>query len=164
MKNTIEYTPLYFLSALWAWWTSVIFFMYLMFMTKHSTPIPTFETLSGYFTGDTNNIIFQALIIFSVIWIVFFAYKHYSLVVWNIKEYNKLKQSKEFIPYQTSNKEVQLMAYPLTLAMSVNVAFIIWAVFIPWLWNIIEYLFPMAIITFLAIWIFALKMFWKYMK
>lgn len=54
------------------------------------------------------------------------------------------------------------MAYPLTLAMTLNVLFIIWAVFIPNLWQYVEYLFPLALIWFMLIWLFALKIFSNY--
>ena len=40
---------------------------------------------------------------------------------------------------------------PLALAMSVNVGFIIGLTFVPGLWSIVEYMFPAAILAFLAI-------------
>ena len=45
----------------------------------------------------------------------------------------------------------------LTLAISVNVTFILGAVFVPNLWSVVAYLFPVAIATFLAIGIYALS-------
>ena len=41
--------------------------------------------------------------------------------------------------------ESQLMALPLALAMSVNVAFVAGAVFVPGLWGVREMLFPLAL-------------------
>jgi hypothetical protein len=40
---------------------------------------------------------------------------------------------------------------PLALAMSVNVGFILGLTFVPGLWNIVEYMFPAAMVAFLAI-------------
>jgi hypothetical protein len=54
------------------------------------------------------------------------------------------------------------MVIPLTLAMSVNVSFILGAVFVPNLWNIVEYLFPLAIAAFTAIGVYALKILGNY--
>ncbi len=157
-----NYSPLYFLAALGAGWTSVMFFMYLMFMTKHpDTPIPTFESIFSQFSSG--DMFIQAVIIFAVAWIIFFAVKHFQLLIWNLKNFSKFKQTSEFIELKKWNKEVQLMTLPLTLAMSVNVLFIIWAVFVPNLWSVVEYLFPFALVAFWAIWILALKLFGDYM-
>jgi hypothetical protein len=54
------------------------------------------------------------------------------------------------------------MAIPLTYAMTINVMFVLGAAFIPGLWNIIEYLFPMAIIGFLGVGMYAFKIFSEY--
>jgi hypothetical protein len=54
------------------------------------------------------------------------------------------------------------MNLPLTLAMSINVLFMIWAIFVPSLWTIVEYLFPIAIFGFWLVWFLALKIFWEY--
>ena len=40
--------------------------------------------------------------------------------------------------------------------------FILGAVFVPGLWWIVEYMFPFAIIWFLTVWFFALRIFWEY--
>lgn len=165
MKTKIEnYSPLYFLASLWAGWLSVTFFMYLMFMTKHpDTPIPTFNSLLLQFNTTNTHILLKWTIIIWVIWILFFAYKHIRLLILNLVEYNKFRKTKEYSSIKKSNKEVQLMALPLTLAMSVNVLFIIWAVFVPNLWNYVEFLFPFALIAFWSIGILALKIFSEYM-
>jgi len=49
MHNKVEYGPKYFLSALGAGGLAVTFFMYLQFLTKHDTPMATFDTLMVYF-------------------------------------------------------------------------------------------------------------------
>ena len=52
---------------------------------------------------------------------------------------------------KTTNAESAVLAMPLALAMSVNMSFILGLVFVPGLWGIIEYLFPLAMIAFAAI-------------
>jgi hypothetical protein len=55
----------------------------------------------------------------------FFAFKHFQLLIWNLKKYFELRKTKEFTKLKTSNAEVTLMNLPLTLAMSINVLFMI---------------------------------------
>lgn len=54
------------------------------------------------------------------------------------------------------------MAIPLTYTMTINVCFILGAVFVPGLWNIVEYLFPFALAAFMISGYFALKIFFNY--
>ena len=56
------------------------------------------------------------------------------------------------------------MALPLTLSMSINVSFILGVVLVPDLWNIVEYLFPLAIAAYAAVGIYALTMFTQYLS
>ena len=158
-----NYTPVLFLSSLWAWWLSISFFMYLMFMTEHKTLIPTFDTLSVYFLNSQDSSIWiKILIIISIIWILFFAFKHFQLLFWNLKQFFSFKKTEEYKALKSSNQEVSLMAIPLTLAMTINVIFVLWAVFIPKLWTVVEYLFPMALLAFAAVWFLALKIYLEY--
>ncbi len=55
------------------------------------------------------------------------------------------------------------MAIPLTLAMSINVSFVVGAVFVPGLWSVVEYLFPVALAGFLAVGIYALRLYGRYL-
>ncbi len=160
-----NYNPLMFLSALWAWWLSITFFMYLMFMIPRDikeNPIPTFNSLFSVFSNLETSIYFKWLIIFSIIWIIFFAFKHIQLVIWNLTRYFKFKKTKDYKELKKWNWEVMLMTLPLTLAMSVNIMFILWAVFIPNLWSIVEYLFPISLLLFVAIGYLALNIFGQY--
>ena len=68
---------------------------------------------------------------------------HLRLLIWNISEYRKFHKTAAFEKLKNSNMEVTLMAIPLTLAMTVNVMFVTGAVFVPNLWSVIEYLFPL---------------------
>jgi len=62
----------------------------------------------------------------------------------------------------TTNAEVTIMILPLTFAMTINVSFVLGAVFVPGLWTVVEYLFPFALIGFATVGYFALKIFMEY--
>jgi hypothetical protein len=51
------------------------------------------------------------------------------------------------------------MAIPLTLAMTVNVLFALGATLVPGLWNWVEFVFPLPLLAFTAIGIYALRIF-----
>lgn len=156
-----DYNPLYFLGSLGAGGTAVTFFMFLMFMTPHATPIPTFDTLKPLLTGDS--LLIAGLVGAAMAAILFFTALHLRLLAWNIAEYRRFRRTPAFEALRSSNQEVGLMAIPLTLAMTINVGFIIGAVFVPGLWNVVEYLFPAALAAFLAVGAYALKIFTGYM-
>jgi hypothetical protein len=159
-KNLGErYTPLYFLASLGNGGLAISFFMYLQFMVPHKGyPMATFDTLIPYLTGD--NPLVSVLIAITMIAILILAFRHFILLAWNFSEYAKFKQTAAFQTFKQSNAEVSTMAIPLTLAMSINVLFILGGVFVPGLWNVVEYLFPFALMGFAAVggyalWIFA---------
>jgi len=153
-----QYSPMYFLASLGAGGLTVSFFMYLMFMTPHkSTPVPTFESLMQVFQGDNIGMIIMSAV--AIIGIIVFAALHFRVLAWNIGEYKRFKQTNAFKNMVTGNGEVQLMAIPLTYAMSVNVAFILGALFVPSLWSIVEYLFPAALVAFAMIGVYGLKIY-----
>lgn len=54
------------------------------------------------------------------------------------------------------------MTIPLPLAMSINVLFVVGAIFVPGLWDVVEYLFPVALIGFLAVGAYALRLYGRY--
>jgi hypothetical protein len=157
------YNPLYFLAALGAGGLAVSFFMYIMWMTPHAgQPIPSFSTLMAAF--QTGSLAMQALIAVSLAGIVVFSVLHVRLLVWNFSRYNAWKQTEAAQKLRTGNAETQLMSIPLTLAMSVNVGFIIGAVFVPGLWGIVEFLFPAALLAFALIGVYALRLFADFMS
>lgn len=160
-KFTQKYNPLYFLSSLGNGGLAVSFFMYLMFMIKHpDTPIPTFKHVYGVLKGgDTISVLLVGIALFGIL---YFSFKHIKLLVWNLQEYGRFKKSEEYEKLKTSNAEVTLMAVPLTLAMTVNVFFIIGAVFVPGVWTYVEYLFPFALLAFAIIGVYGLKIFSEY--
>ena len=87
--------------------------------------------------------------------IAVFGVLHYRLLVWNMIRLRVFQKSGEFSAFAASNAETQLLAAPLALAMGVNVGFIIGLVFVPGLWGVVEYLFPVALLAFVAIGIHA---------
>lgn len=152
-----NYSPLYFLSSLGAGGLVVTFFMYLYHWVPHSgQPVPIFEDiLLAFLTGGP---LMQSMILIAVVGIALFTLLHYRLLGWNLAALRLYRQSNAWNQLQTTNAETQLKAVPLTLAMSVNVAFIVGLVFVPRLWSVVEYLFPFAIIAFMAIGFYSLRL------
>ena len=153
-----DYSPLYLLASLGSGGLAISFFMYLMFMVPHKGhPIPVFEDLvSALQTGGP---LMLAIIALACLGILYFSFQHLRLLSWNIREYGKFKGCEQFSALKTSNAEVQLMAIPLTYGMAINVLFILGGVFVPSLWNYVEYLFPVSLAAFLAVGLYALQIF-----
>lgn len=162
VKNLGEkYSPLYFLSSLGNGGMAISFFIYLMFMVPHKgTPMATFEDIfKGFING---NIFMKGIIIIALIGIIYFSIGHFKLLIWNIKEYKLFKTTEAYTKIKTTNAEVTLMALPLTFAMTINVCFVLGAVFVPGLWGVVQMLFPLAVIAFAVVGYFALKIFGEY--
>jgi hypothetical protein len=96
------------------------------------------------------------------VFIIVFGILHFKLLVWNIKQYKAFKETEAFTKLVDSNAEVTLMALPLTFAMTINVCFVLGALFVPGLWDIVEYLFPFALIGFATVGYYAIKIFMVY--
>lgn len=155
-----KFTPMCFLSALGAGGLSVSFFMYLMFLVPHKgSPMATFDFIYPELLKGTW---LSAIIVISLLFIILFATLHFKLLIWNIKQFNLYKKSDSYKILKESNTEITLITLPLTFAMTINVAFVLGAVFVPKLWSIVEYLFPFALIGFLLCAIYALKIFFNY--
>jgi hypothetical protein len=156
------YSPLYFLASLGAGGLSVTFFMYLMFWVPHvGRPVPIFEDVMAYLATATP--IAQAAVIVGVAGIAIMTLIHFTMLIWNFRQFSTYRQSAAFAALRTSNAETQLMAIPLTLAMSVNASFIVGLVFVPGLWNVVEYLFPLALIAFVAIGVYAFMLLGRFL-
>jgi len=162
VKNLGEkYSPVYFLAALGPGGLAVSFFMYPMFMVDHKgVPLATFDFIYPVLTGSSPLI--SVPLAFSLVMILFLGFLHIKYLIWNISEYRKFKQTEKYHEMKNSHNAVTFMAIPLTLAMTVNVMFVIGAVFIPKLWTIVEYLFPGAMLAFVAIGVYALVIFSDY--
>ncbi|MAD42828.1 MAG: hypothetical protein CL623_10630 [Arcobacter sp.] len=155
-----KFSPMCFLSALGAGGLSVSFFMYLMFLVPHKgAPMATFDFIyPQLLKGD-----WLALVsAFSLVFIIAFAFLHFKLLIWNTKQFNLYKKSDTYKELKNSNAEITLMTIPLTYTMTINVCFVLGAVFVPGLWGIVEYLFPFALIGFMVSGFFALKIFFNY--
>ncbi len=155
-----KYSPMYFLGALGAGGLSASFYMYLMFLVPHpKTPMATFDQIyPALMKGDWLSFVS----IFVMIFIIAFAFLHFKMLAWNIKQYKAFKETKAFTTLINSNAEVTLMAIPLTFTMTINIFFVLGATFVPSLWTIIEYMFPFALIGFAATGYFAIKIFMVY--
>ncbi|MCE1163094.1 MAG: hypothetical protein LWW80_09145, partial [Thiomonas sp.] len=87
---------------------------------------------------------------------------HFWLLAWNLREFRLFRQTEAYQTLLSSNAEISLMAVPLTLAMTINVAFVLGAVFVPNLWSVVEWMYPGAIAAFLAVGIYALRILGAY--
>lgn len=159
---TADYRPLYFLSALGAGGMSVSVFMYLMFLVPHpKTPVPTFADVAKIF--EDGSLAAAAGVALALVLIAGFAALHVFLLVANISAYRRFVRTPAYAAFRSSNAEVGIMAVPLTYAMSVNVAFVLGALFVPNLWSVVEYLFPIALAAFTAIGAYAFFLFGRYL-
>lgn len=157
-----HFRPLYFLSALGMGGLAVTFFMYLMFLVPHpKTPIPTFDDVAKVYA--TGNPLAMSLLTVALAGIAWFSWRHFQLLAANLIEYRRFTRSAEYAAFRASNAEVQVMAVPLTLAMTVNVAFILAALAIPGLWSVKEFLFPVALVAMAAVGVLSLRWFGRYL-
>lgn len=151
------YSPLYFLASLGSGGMVVTFFMWLMHWTTYpSHPVPLFDDIIATFSAGGTSI--RAMIILAMIGIAVYSFLNLKYMVWNLTQFNRWKQTSAHDQLTSSNAETQMLAMPLAMAMTVNVCFILGMVFVPGLWNVVEYLFPLAILVFLAIGVLAFRM------
>lgn len=155
------YSPLYFLAALGNGGLAVSFFIYLMFMLPHpDTPIPTWEDwTAAVLTGGPLTVALVAVALCGVAW---FSVRHVRSLAWNIGRYRAFKATPAYAELRRGNAEVQLMAIPLTYTMTINVGFVLGALFVPGLWSVVEWLFPAALAAFAAVAIYGLRLFLDY--
>lgn len=159
---TEPYRPLYFLSALGMGGLSVSFFMYLMFLVPHQqTPIPTYESIAAVYRGDSTAMI--AMTTIAILGIAWFAVRHLQFLTANLRQHAAFRRTAEYRALRSSNAEVTLMAIPLTLGMTINVAFILFALAVPGLWSKVEWLFPFSLVGFVAVGALAFVVFGRYL-
>lgn len=151
-----NYVPLYFLSSVGAGGLAVTFFMYLMFWVPHQgRPVPVFEDIMT--AWSTGNIPLKSAIAIAMLGIGVFVFLNLKSLFWNLSKFKEFKETEAYQKLRASNGETTLLAMPLALAMSVNGLFIAGLVFVPGLWSVVEYLFPVAMIAFTLIAANALK-------
>ncbi len=155
-KPSDTYSPLYFLASLGAGGMSVTFFMYLLFWVPHKgRAVPVFGDIkSAFLTGDLP---LQIAIAVAVAGIAIFTILNLKSMIWNLNALAKFKKTDAYETLRNSNAETTLLAQPLAMAMTVNALFIVGLVFVPGLWSIVEYLFPLAMLAFALIGIMALR-------
>jgi hypothetical protein len=152
------YTPMYFLASLGAGGLSVTFFMWLMFWVPHpGKTVPVFEDIMAAFVGGDT--LMQAMIIGAWIGIAAMVVLNLKSLIWNLSHYARWTRTEAHAKFIKTNAQSQMMAMPLALAMSVNGLFIAGLVFVPGLWSVVEYLFPLAVIAFVGIGYLAFRIF-----
>lgn len=153
-----RYTPTYWLAALGNGGTAVTFFIWLNFLVPHpNTPIVTFDSIATLWAKT--DVTGQMLLLIALAGVAIFAIRHLQSLIWNLSEFSRFRRSSAYLQLRETNGAVMLMALPLTLAMTINVAFVSGAVFVPGLWNVVEYLFPFAMTAFLLVGVLALRTF-----
>jgi hypothetical protein len=105
------------------------------------------DITAAWATGGT---LTQAMIALAMLLIAGFAFLNLKLLSWNLGQYARFRASEKMAKLRTTNAEVQVLALPLAIAMSINVGFILGMVFVPGLWSVVEYLFPFAMAAFLV--------------
>ncbi len=157
-----NYAPLYFLTSLGCGGLTVTFFMWLMHWTEHpGRSVPVFEDIVAAFVAGGAGT--RVVIVLALTGIAFYAFLNIKYLFWNLVRFRHWKQTPAYAQLCASNGETQLLAMPLALAMTVNVCFILGMVFVPGLWSVVEYLFPMAVLAFLAIGVLAFRMLGKFL-
>ena len=154
MRKDLKYSPLRFLASLGNGGMVVTFFLYLNFLIplKGGAPIIDFYSYFHYLQHGSWPI--KIAIVLTLIGVLFFSYRHLYLLFEN---FNVLKG--RITKEDRIHRGRELMALPLTIAMAINVMFMLGSLFVPGLWGITEYLFPFAIAAFLAVGIWGLRIF-----
>lgn len=160
-KNLHEkYSPMYHLGALGSGGLAISFFLYLNFLLPHESGIISFDQLWPVLTGEPSLKAFWI----SLCLVVVFALSamHIALMIWNTREFSLFKKTEAYHKLRDSSAEISLMVVPLTMAMTVNVLFVNSSLLIPGLWEVIEYMFPVAMTAFVAIGVYALRILGDY--
>lgn len=144
------WSPLYFLASVGAGGLAVTFYMYLMHWVPHpGRTVAVFEDITAALASG--NPALTGAIVVALAGIAVFGALNLSLLIWNLRRMRGFWASEAGQAIARSNAQTQMMALPLALAMSINGAFILGMVFVPGLWSVVEYLFPLAMLAFLAV-------------
>jgi hypothetical protein len=158
VKQIKNWSPLHFLASLGAGGMAVTFFMYLMFWVPHpDQPVPVYSDWFSYM--KTAGIGKQCVILLGLAGILVFAWFHFKWLLLNFNQYREFRANQGLSKILGTNAHTQLMAMPLTYAMSINVCFIFGAIFVPGLWDVVEWLFPVSILLFFVIGIWASRIY-----
>ena len=134
MVSQQRFEVLHILAALGAGGIAASFFLFVNFSTSH--PGEAFVSLDFLMANHIGEIDFFSLLIqLFMLCATLAAALHFTLLLRWWKTFNEFKKTDDFSDLFSSNKESQLMAIPLTLAMSMNVIFILGAMYIPGLYS-----------------------------
>ena len=160
MKKLDSWSPLHFLGALGAGGMSVAFLMPLMFWIPHpNRSMPALEDLIAHAAkGGIGEVLVYSI---SAI-IAFLLITHFRLMYFNFKQYQMAKADGRIDKILGTNAHTQLLAMPLASAMSINGFFIAGSLFVPGLWDVAEYLFPIAVLGFSVLGYWALKLYFGF--
>lgn len=152
-KTNTPYHPALLLASLGAGGLSVSFYLYLLFLTPHpAQPVPTIDTLlameSGLPLSNWWGLPWTLALVFAVL--------HFALLFWNIPRY-RIYKAEHAVQLSIGDSAFIRFAWPLLLAMSMNAGFVVALLTIPGLWSVIEYIFPAAMLAFIALGVFSLK-------
>ncbi|PRY21160.1 hypothetical protein CLV78_11033 [Aliiruegeria haliotis] len=151
-----SYSPLYFLASLGAGGLSVTFFMWLFMWVPHAgIPVPTFEHIWAALT--TGGPLQQGMILLAWAGIATFVFLNLKYLIWNLRSFARFRKTQAFETLRNSNAETTITAMPLAMAMSINGLFVAGLAFVPGLWSIVEYLFPLAMVAFGLVGLLALN-------
>ncbi|BBP44838.1 hypothetical protein THMIRHAS_02110 [Thiosulfatimonas sediminis] len=166
-----QFQILHILAALGAGGMTASFFFIVNFMTAHpGDALISWDVLQRDYIGGTNAN--QLLVQLYMLGATFSAILHFVLLSRWFKGFNGFRQTSAYQTLKNSNAEVQLMAIPLTLTMSMNVFFILGAMYIPGLFSsvslfgmeaqLIDFMMVGAGIYFSGMLVLALKIFSVY--
>lgn len=148
--SSSDYSPLYFLAALGTGGIAVTFYTYLMFLVPHpDAPVVTIDHLWPILRAG--NPLAGAVAGLALLAMLMFGLLHLRLLLWNLLAFRRFQASARYPEFRAGHGEVSLLAIPLTLAMSANVAFMAAMAVVPDLWRHVETLFPLALLAYLAI-------------
>lgn len=151
------WAPPYFLASVGAGGIAIAFFIWLYMWVPHpGQTVPVFEDIAAFWAKG--GLMAQAMMGFAMAAIAFFGFLNLKLLVWNLSSYAAFKATPAMAKLRASNGEAQLLTLPLALAMAINVLFVLGLVFVPGLWGVVEYLFPLAMAAFLTVGLMALTM------
>lgn len=155
-----KYSPMYHLGALGSGGLAISFFLYLNFLLPHETGIISFDQLWPIVSGPPSNKAVWVSLCLAVVLALLAL--HFALMAWNTREFHLFKKTEAYAKLRNSSGEISLMVVPLTMAMTVNACFVGGSLLVPGLWEYIEYLFPVAMLAFLSIGAYAMRILGSY--
>ncbi len=118
-----------------------------------------FEDIRAALVRADSGSLLVGLCLAAILW---FAARHLKLMAWNLRRCRALRgQGGGCAPGGAA--EVSMMALPLASAMTINVLFVLGALFVPGLWSAVEWLFPAALAGFSIVGVFALRILLRYL-